>query len=127
MFASGFRHPWDGKEVMNMASEANRTSSLARLFRAEPENDWRRLAACKGVDPELFFSSDDLPDKRERIERESAAKAICLRCTVRTDCLDYAVTAGERYGIWGGLNAQERRAYARGGVAGEGSSAERVS
>jgi WhiB family redox-sensing transcriptional regulator len=94
----------------------SRMSSLARLFQTEPDNDWRSGAACKGYDPELFFSSEDLTDKRERVEREAAAKAVCVRCSVRPDCLDYAVAAGERYGIWGGLNPQERRAYARTGV-----------
>jgi WhiB family redox-sensing transcriptional regulator len=105
----------------------SRTSSLARLFATEPDNDWRAHAACKGYDPELFFSSDDLTDKRERVEREAAAKAVCGRCPVRLDCLEYAIAAGERYGVWGGLNAQERRAYARTGTQGDGSSAEQVS
>jgi WhiB family redox-sensing transcriptional regulator len=105
----------------------SRTSSLARLFATEPDTDWRAHAACKGYDPEHFFSSEDLTDKQERIERESAAKAVCARCPVRMECLDYAVAAGERYGIWGGLNPQERRTYARTGSTGDGSSAERVS
>ena len=107
-----------------------RTSPLARLFATEPENDWRALAECRGVDPEFFFSSDvseDGPNKHERIEREAAAKAVCGRCAVRADCLDYAIEAGERYGIWGGLNAQERRAYVRSGAVSKESSAERVS
>ena len=104
-----------------------RTSSLARLFATEPENDWRPLAACKGVDPELFFSSDELPNKNERIEREAAAKAVCARCPVRSECLSYAIAAGERYGIWGGLNPQERRAWARSAASGESNSAEQVS
>jgi WhiB family redox-sensing transcriptional regulator len=105
----------------------SRTSSLARLFATEPENDWRALAACKGVDPELFFSSEDLPDKRDRVERESVAKSICAACPVRAECLAYAIAAGERYGIWGGLNPQERRAVARSAPADQESSAERVS
>ncbi len=106
---------------------AERTSSLARLFRtSEPENDWRASAACKGIDPELFFASEDLPNKQDRIERESAAKAICVPCVVRADCLTYAIAAGERYGVWGGLNPQERRAHARSRPSG-GDSAERVS
>jgi WhiB family redox-sensing transcriptional regulator len=105
-----------------------RTSSLARLFRvSEPENDWRTDAACKGIDPELFFSSEDLPNKQDRLEREGAAKAVCARCVVRAECLTYAIAAGERYGIWGGLNPQERRAHARAIASGEGGSAERVS
>jgi WhiB family redox-sensing transcriptional regulator len=106
---------------------AERTSSLARLFATEPENDWRPLAACKGIDPELFFSSDELPNKQDRIEREASAKAICARCSVRSECLSYAIAAGERYGIWGGLNPQERRAHARSSASGEGDPAERVS
>lgn len=106
---------------------SERTSSLARLFRAEPENDWRTGAACKGIDPELFFSSEDLPNKQDRIERESAAKAICARCAVRPECLSYAVAAGERYGIWGGLNPQERRAHVRSRAAADGGSKEQVS
>lgn len=107
---------------------SERTSSLARLFKqAEPENDWRVEAECKGVDPELFFSSEDLPNKQDRIEREGAAKAVCGRCVVRSECLSYAIAAGERYGIWGGLNPQERRAHVRSGATGHRSSAERVS
>jgi WhiB family redox-sensing transcriptional regulator len=107
---------------------AERTSSLARLFRtSEPENDWRATAACKGLDPEMFFASEDLPNKQDRIEREATAKAICTHCVVRQDCLTYAIAAGERYGIWGGLNPQERRAYVRTRRADDGSEAERVS
>lgn len=92
----------------------DRTSSLARLFAVEPENDWRVDAACKGMDPEHFFSSDDDgANKHERAEREASAKAVCVHCEVRRECLSYAIEAGERYGIWGGMNAQERRALAR--------------
>jgi WhiB family redox-sensing transcriptional regulator len=104
---------------------SERTSSLARLFAVEPENDWRPEAACRGLDPELFFSSDDIVNRQERLEREAEAKAVCTRCTVRNDCLSYALDAGERYGIWGGLNPQERRALGRGRS--QGPAAERVS
>lgn len=92
---------------------SERTSSLARLFAVEPENDWRPEAACRGLDPELFFSSDEIVNRQERLEREAEAKAVCTRCTVRKECLSYALDAGERYGIWGGLNPQERRALGR--------------
>jgi WhiB family redox-sensing transcriptional regulator len=104
---------------------SERTSSLARLFAVEPENDWRPEAACRGVDPELFFASDEIVNRQERLEREAEAKAVCLKCTVRSQCLSYALDAGERYGIWGGLTAQERRALGR-NRAGD-AAAERVS
>jgi WhiB family redox-sensing transcriptional regulator len=104
---------------------AERTSSLARLFAVEAENDWRPKAACNGLDPDMFFASEDLENRQERRDREAAAKTVCARCTVVEECLDYALAAGERYGVWGGLNADERRALKRRG-ADEGA-AERVS
>ncbi|MGH2760709.1 MAG: WhiB family transcriptional regulator [Actinomycetota bacterium] len=103
----------------------DRVSSLARLFAVEAENDWRPEAACRGLDPELFFSSDEIANRQERLEREAEAKAVCTRCTVRNECLSYALAAGERYGIWGGLSPQERRAIARTGPG--AAAAERVS
>jgi WhiB family redox-sensing transcriptional regulator len=103
-----------------------RTSSLARLFTTEAENDWRQDAACRGMDPEYFFSSEEIADKRERQEREAGSKAICARCEVRDECLGYAIEAGERYGIWGGLNPAERRAYVRSSLA-DARSTEQVS
>ena len=30
-------------------------------------------------------------------------------CTVRQECLDYALRIREQHGIWGGLNEAERR------------------
>ncbi|HVL80680.1 MAG TPA: WhiB family transcriptional regulator [Actinomycetota bacterium] len=88
-------------------------TSLARLFQVEPENDWRNQAACRGMDPELFFSPDSFETKQGKDGREDIAKAACARCEVRAECLEYAIKAGERYGIWGGLTEQERRAVVR--------------
>jgi WhiB family transcriptional regulator, redox-sensing transcriptional regulator len=36
------------------------------------------------------------------------AKALCRRCPVRAECLDYALAHDERFGVWGGLSEQER-------------------
>jgi WhiB family redox-sensing transcriptional regulator len=63
--------------------------------------DWRRAANCLGVDPELFFP--------ERGELTETAKAVCHACTVRLECLDYAIVNSEKFGIWGGLSERERR------------------
>ena len=89
--------------------------NLADLFAVEPENDWRLRAACRTLDPDVFFSSDSFEHKQDKEEREIQAKAVCARCDVRAECLDYALRAGERYGIWGGLAPQERRALLRRG------------
>ncbi len=93
------------------------STSLARLFLVEPENDWRNQAACRNMDPDVFFSPDAFETKQERDDREAAAKAVCATCPVRERCLEYALEAGERYGIWGGLTELERRALARQRVA----------
>jgi WhiB family redox-sensing transcriptional regulator len=43
------------------------------------------------------------------LAREADAKAICVACIVREDCLNYALSIREPHGIWGGMNENERR------------------
>lgn len=69
-----------------------------------PEHwDWR--AACRGT-PEAFF-----PEGSEaRVRRLTAeAKAICSGCPVTSECLTVALRRKEPIGVWGGLDAEERR------------------
>jgi WhiB family transcriptional regulator, redox-sensing transcriptional regulator len=58
-------------------------------------------ALCAQTDPELFF-----PDKGGSV---LAAKTICHGCEVNAECLQWALDHGERWGVWGGLSAFERR------------------
>lgn len=62
---------------------------------------WRDDAMCAQTDPEAFF-----PEKGGSTRE---AKAVCARCTVAAECLDYALANGERFGIFGGLSERERR------------------
>jgi len=62
---------------------------------------WRQRANCVGLDPELFFPV--------RGSSTRDAKEVCRGCVVRGECLEYAVAARERFGIWGGLSERERR------------------
>lgn len=62
--------------------------------------DWTDLAACWGMDPELWFPLGD----------GAQAKAVCAACPVRADCLRFALDAGLDHGIFGGLDADARRA-----------------
>lgn len=66
---------------------------------------WTELARCQEVDPEAFF-----PEKGGSTR---LAKAICGRCEVRTECLEYALDRDERFGIWGGKSEPERRRLKR--------------
>ena len=45
-----------------------------------------------------------------QIER---AKQVCGECTVRVDCLDFALTTNQDSGVWGGLSEEERRVIRR--------------
>ena len=77
---------------------------LAAVLAERPE--WRRHGLCVGVDPELFFPT--------RGDSSGEAKAICARCSVREQCLDYALSgSGERFGVWGGTSERERRLMRR--------------
>lgn len=74
------------------------------------DDAWRAYAACRGMNPDLFFPERGFGSAAD-------AKAICAGCTVRTECLDYAdgVGAGQqqRFGVFGGLTEEERRARRR--------------
>ncbi|MDI9883442.1 WhiB family transcriptional regulator [Streptomyces sp. HNM0645] len=73
---------------------------------------WRLDAMCLGEDPDLFFpvgSGDSGPTLIQTAE----AKAVCRRCPVVRQCLDWAVGRGPVDGIWGGTTERERRAAGR--------------
>lgn len=61
---------------------------------------WIAGALCAQIDPELFFPETGGGE---------AAKKICGCCPVREECLDYALTRREEWGVWGGLSTSERR------------------
>lgn len=84
-----------------------------------PESDWRKRAACRAdrlrarkLSPSIFFptsvvAASDIADAER-------AKAICVEeCPVRAQCLRFADASGCDDGIFGGLDAYERRAAKR--------------
>lgn len=83
-------------------------ASISRLPMPIQETyEWQYLGACRGVDPETFFSPDAERGPRRRA-REAKAKALCAVCPVVQECLNHALTVREPYGVWGGLNINER-------------------
>ncbi len=77
---------------------------------------WRRLVLlldalpdsaipCRATDPEAWW-----PDRKQLGSPATlAAIAACGPCAAREPCAGYAVAAGEREGVWGGLLPGERR------------------
>ena len=72
--------------------------------------DWRSLAACRDVDPELFFPIGNTGPALRQIEE---AKQVCTRCKVTEECLRWALENAQDSGVWGGLSEDERRALKR--------------
>lgn len=69
------------------------------------DTSWQTLSNCLGVDPDLFFP--------ERGASTREAKEVCRGCVVREDCLEFALSNGEKFGIWGGMSERERRRVRR--------------
>lgn len=67
------------------------------------DHSWQDRGACLGLDSDLFF-----PDRGDA-DTTKAAKAVCRGCDVRSECLNYALRAQERWGIWAGTSEKERR------------------
>jgi WhiB family redox-sensing transcriptional regulator len=75
------------------------------FFMEDGPEDWRDLAECQYTDPDLFYPERGCPSR--------SAKAICFRCPVRAECLDYAMEHNETWGIWGGLSERQRATLRR--------------
>jgi WhiB family redox-sensing transcriptional regulator len=73
-------------------------------------SDFRERAACRDVDPELFFPVGHSGPAQRQI---AAAKAVCRRCPVIDDCLAWALDARHEEGVWGGQDMAERNALRR--------------
>jgi WhiB family redox-sensing transcriptional regulator len=57
---------------------------------------------CQETDPEAFYAEQgDWGSIRQ-------AKKLCESCPVISECAEYAITAMEAYGVWGGLSPRER-------------------
>ncbi|MEU4825809.1 WhiB family transcriptional regulator [Actinomadura citrea] len=72
--------------------------------------DWRHRAACRDVDPELFFPIGNTGPAILQIEE---AKQVCRRCDVSDACLRWALESGQESGVWGAMGEDERRALRR--------------
>ncbi|MEU7896236.1 MULTISPECIES: WhiB family transcriptional regulator [Nonomuraea] len=72
--------------------------------------DWRHRAACRDVDPELFFPIGNTGPALMQIEE---AKQVCRSCSAVDSCLKWALESGQDAGVWGGLSEDERRALKR--------------
>ena len=69
------------------------------------ERPWVVFSACRDKDADLFFPETKVEERR--------ALAICATCPVQRECLEYAIEADIRYGVWGSMGEKQRRRLAR--------------
>lgn len=99
-------------------TEAVPTERIAWAIRPQALTEWLTLTRlvdeigavpCRTSDPEAWW-----PD-RKNLDAPATRMAVhgCWRCPAREACLDFALAANEREGVWGGLLPDERRASQR--------------
>lgn len=77
----------------------------------QPATDWRHQARCKGTDdPDLWHP---IGSTGAALLQIAEATAVCRRCPVMDQCLDYALDHNIHDGVWGGMSEDERRSYRR--------------
>ncbi len=92
-----------------------RRAAPPRIDSDKPD-DWRDSGLCRDENPELFFPLGGENGHRRsgvNLLQEEEAKKVCNRCPVRVECREWALGSGEEFGVWGGLNENERRSLRR--------------
>lgn len=69
------------------------------------ERPWAVFAACRDMDPDVFFPANS--------DEAAEAQRVCFGCAVRYDCLEFALETRVRFGIWGGTTDKQRRSMLR--------------
>ncbi|MCW2606717.1 MAG: wblA [Frankiales bacterium] len=78
--------------------------SLSTIVALDSTQDWTALSACQDADPDELFVTG---------AAQNRAKAVCMGCPVRTECLSDALDNRVEFGVWGGMTERERRALLR--------------
>ena len=73
----------------------------------DEEQEWKKDAACKGVERDVFFPTIGYN------QHSKAAIQICKTCPVKRRCCDFAINNNIAFGIWGGLNPNQRQQLKR--------------
>jgi WhiB family transcriptional regulator, redox-sensing transcriptional regulator len=84
---------------------------------------WMAGGACLRTNPESFFPEGTGHGIAEQVH---AARQVCNSCLVRQACLEWALSAPETDGIWGGTTPDERRTLRAGTAAGMARSVRRT-
>ena len=67
---------------------------------------WRKKAACSGVDTEIFVAPLNVT---VTVKFKQRALSYCNVCPVKKECLNYAFENNIQHGIYGGMTNKDRR------------------
>jgi WhiB family transcriptional regulator, redox-sensing transcriptional regulator len=76
------------------------------LTEADLAPTWQQFAECVNYAGQVDF----FPARGESVRD---AKAVCARCPVQAECLEFALRLKVAHGVWGGLSERERRTLRR--------------
>jgi WhiB family redox-sensing transcriptional regulator len=82
---------------------------LAELTRRP---SWHAEAACRGAGADVFVIG-----RGANAATMDRARAVCSRCPVTVQCLDFALADPDAMGIWSGTTGRERKQMRTGLVA----------
>ena len=74
--------------------------------RQKNHSEWTQKALCRGYPTDLWFP--EVPQGRDYFAH---AREICNQCSVKKDCLNFALTFSadeDKFGMFGGLSPKER-------------------
>jgi WhiB family redox-sensing transcriptional regulator len=83
-----------------------RSSGETILIEQDRSADWWRQAECLH-----FVGRVDFFPARGESARD--AKEVCSHCSVRAECLEFALRNEPLCGVWGGMSERERRQLRR--------------
>jgi len=84
----------------------SQTSPDRAFLEADTAPTWQQDAECVHHAGEVDF----FPARGESVRD---AKAVCAVCSVKDECLDFALRMKVAHGVWGGLSERERRTLRR--------------
>jgi WhiB family redox-sensing transcriptional regulator len=97
---SAFPDRRDGHDKRRDKMTSTTLVTVAAPREVVDDGRWRHRAACKGMDPALFYP--------ERGNAVSEPLAVCRRCPVQAPCKAFAIRFREP-GVWGGTTGRNRR------------------
>jgi len=79
-------------------------SEAADEARKPQPDDWTTRAACRDLDPDMYFVQG---------AEKGRAVRVCVGCPVWIECLSDALDNQVKFGVWGGMTERERRRLLR--------------